>query len=97
MKGVGFSAAYTSDMSRAIQTAELILQVSENVEILVQKDIRLREWCLGSMEAENNAVFIKNISDWLGGVASLAELNGRTIFCYSKSYAECVYGYCSGS
>ncbi len=31
------------------------------------KDARLREWCLGSMEAENNAVFIKNVADWLGG------------------------------
>ena len=28
------------------------------------------------MEAENNAVFIKNVSDWLGG-ASFAELNQR--------------------
>ena len=30
----------------------------------------------GCMEAENNAVFIKNVSDWLGG-ASFAELNQR--------------------
>ncbi len=29
------------------------------------------------MEAENNAVFIRNVSDWLGGITSFAELNQR--------------------
>ena len=43
----------------------------------IEKDARLREWCLGCMEAENNAVFIKNVSDWLGGITSFAELNQR--------------------
>lgn len=76
LKEINFNAVYTSDMLRAVQTAELILHTSEN-NVSVQKDIRLREWCLGNMEAENNAVFIKSVSDWLGGVASLAELNGR--------------------
>lgn len=76
LKEINFNAVYTSDMLRTVQTAELILHTSEN-NVSVQKDIRLREWCLGNMEAENNAVFIKSVSDWLGGVASLAELNGR--------------------
>lgn len=42
----------------------------------IEKDVRLREWCLGCMEAESNAIFIKNVADWLGG-AAFAELNER--------------------
>ncbi len=76
MKGTIFQAAYASDMLRAGQTAELILSISGNSDIEVQKDMRLREWCLGSMEAEHNAVFIKAVSDWLV-VSSFAELNKR--------------------
>ena len=44
--------------------------------IPINKDARLREWCLGNMEAEKNAVFISSVADWLGG-ASFAELNER--------------------
>lgn len=76
LSGIDFDAAYTSDMLRAIQTAELILEAGGKNGVPIKKDARLREWCLGNMEAENNAVFIKNVSDWLGG-ASFAELNER--------------------
>lgn len=76
LNGVDFDAAYTSDMLRAVQTAELILDAGGKNGVPVKKDVRLREWCLGNMEAENNAVFIKNVADWLGG-ASFAELNER--------------------
>lgn len=77
LKGIVFSAAYTSDMLRAIQTAELILSTGGNDDIKIQKDVRLREWCLGSMDAERNSTFIQTVSDWLGGVTSFAELNKR--------------------
>lgn len=76
LNGVDFDAAYTSDMLRAVQTAELILEAGGKNGVPIKKDVRLREWCLGNMEAENNAVFIKNVADWLGG-ASFAELNER--------------------
>jgi len=68
LNGVDFDAAYTSDMLRAVQTAELILEAGEKSGVPVKKDVRLREWCLGNMEAENNAVFIENVADWLGGI-----------------------------
>jgi len=77
LKDIVFNAAYTSDMLRAEQTANLILSTSGNNEIIPQKDMRLREWCLGSMEAERNSTFIQTVSDWLGGVTSFAELNKR--------------------
>ena len=76
LSGVDFDTAYTSDMLRAVQTAELILEAGEKSGVPIKKDVRLREWCLGNMEAESNAVFIKNVADWLGG-ASFAELNER--------------------
>lgn len=77
LKDITFSAAYTSDMLRAEQTAKLILSTSGNCDIIPQKDVRLREWCLGSMDAEHNSVFIEAVSNWLGGVTSFAELNKR--------------------
>ncbi len=76
LNGITFNAAYTSDMIRAEQTAKLILSMSGNDNIEIQNDIRLREWCLGSMEAEHNSLFIQPVSDWLG-VSSFAELNKR--------------------
>lgn len=76
LKSIDFDAVYTSDMLRTIQTAELIMEAGEKKGMPIEKDARLREWCLGNMEAENNAVFIKKVVDWLGG-ASFAELNKR--------------------
>ena len=76
LKEIDFDAVYTSDMLRAVQTAELILKANGKNGVPVKKDVRLREWCLGSMEAENNAVFMKNTAGWLGG-ASFAEMNQR--------------------
>lgn len=76
LKDIDFYAVYTSDMLRAVQTAELVMRENKNPAIPIKKDSRLREWCLGSMEAENNTAFIKNVADWLGG-ASFAELNVR--------------------
>lgn len=77
LKGIDFDTVYTSDMLRAVQTAEMILEAGGKSGVMIEKDARLREWCLGSMEAENNAVFIKNVSSWLGGITSFAELNQR--------------------
>ena len=77
LKGIDFDAVYTSDMLRAVQTAEMILEAGGKSGVLIEKDARLREWCLGCMEAENNAIFIKNVSDWLGGAVSFTELNQR--------------------
>ncbi|WP_300785065.1 histidine phosphatase family protein [uncultured Acetatifactor sp.] len=77
LKGIGFDAVYASDMLRAVQTAELILEANGKEGVPIKKDVRLREWCLGSMEAENNAVFMRNVTGWLGGGTSFAELNQR--------------------
>lgn len=77
LSAISFSAAYTSDTKRAFQTAGLILEKCQQSEIKIYQDKRLREWCLGIMEAERNPVFIKRVSQWLGGVSSFLEMNRR--------------------
>lgn len=77
LSSVMFQAAYTSDTIRAFDTAKLVLEESGQPAIEIFRDFRLREWCLGSMEAEKNRVFIQNVSAWLGGVHSFTEMNKR--------------------
>lgn len=74
---VNFDFVYTSDMPRAIRTAELILSVQKSPVLQIKTDERLREWCLGSLEAEYNSIFTKRIAEWLGGLFSIEELNKR--------------------
>lgn len=77
LKEVHFDAVYTSDLPRAIQTAELILSALEKPVPQIQTDTRLREWCLGTLESEYNSVLIERMADWLGGISSFEELNKR--------------------
>lgn len=77
LSSVMFQAAYASDTIRAFDTAKLILEENGQPTIEIFQDFRLREWCLGVMEAEKNSVFIQNVSTWLGGVHSFPEMNKR--------------------
>ena len=76
LSSVVFQAAYTSDTYRAFHTARLMLEEHGHPDIPIHQDTRLREWCLGVMEAEQNTIFIKRVSEWLGGV-SFSEMNKR--------------------
>ena len=55
-----FQAAYTSDTIRAFDTAKLMLKENNQPTTEIYQDGRLREWCLGTMEAEKNKVFIEH-------------------------------------
>ena len=77
LRTINFHAVYTSDMPRAIQTAKWILSASGQSTMSIWQDTRLREWCLGNMEAEDNTTFVNNIAKWLGGISSFGELNRR--------------------
>lgn len=77
LSSVSFQAAYTSDTHRAFDTARLLLEESGQPNIEICQDARLREWCLGTMEAEKNKVFIDCVSNWLGGITSFSEMNRR--------------------
>jgi len=76
LSSVVFQAAYTSDTYRAFHTARLMLEEHGHPDIPIHQDARLREWCLGVMEAEQNTIFIKSVSEWLGGI-SFSEMNKR--------------------
>lgn len=83
---VNLDAVYTSDLPRAIQTAELILSVQKKPVPQIKTDERLREWCLGNLESEYNSNLIKNMANWLGGLSSIDELNMRL-----PDVAEAIY------
>ena len=77
LSSVEFQAAYTSDTRRAFDTAKLLLRESGQPITEICQDARLREWCLGTMEAEKNKVFMECVSGWLGGAVSFSEMNRR--------------------
>lgn len=76
LSSITFQAAYTSDTYWAFHTARLVLEENNQPDIPIHQETRLREWCLGIMEAEQNSIFIKSVSEWLGGV-SFSEMNKR--------------------
>ena len=76
LSSITFQAAYTSDTYRAFHTARLVLEENNQPDIPIHQETLLREWCLGIMEAEQNSIFIKSVSEWLGGV-SFSKMNKR--------------------
>ncbi len=77
LSSVVFQAAYTSDTIRAFDTAKLVLKENGGPTTKIYQDARLREWCLGTMEAEKNKAFMECVSGWLGGAVSFSEMNRR--------------------
>lgn len=77
LKDVHFSSAFSSDASRALQTGKTILTAQGQNELQVIPDKRLREWCLGRWEAENNKKFISSMMNELQIQNDFSELNFR--------------------
>ncbi len=77
LSSVVFQAAYTSDTIRAFDTAKLVLKENGEPTTEIYQDARLREWCLGTIEAEKNKAFMECVSGWLGGAVSFSEMNRR--------------------
>ena len=77
LKDVQFSAAFSSDTSRALQTGKNILTAQGRNDLQVITDKRLREWCLGRWEAENNHTFISSMMNELQIQNDFSELNFR--------------------
>lgn len=79
MKDVQFDAIYTSDLSRTVDTAELILKESEATDH--GKEIHLmpefREVFFGSFEGEYVDVYYKKLADHLG-YDSVPEMSDNT-------------------
>lgn len=77
LANVPLHAAYASDTMRAVQTARICLEAAGQGFCPIVEDARLREWCLGSMEAESNDVFARRVSEWIGPPNSLDDMNRR--------------------
>jgi broad specificity phosphatase PhoE len=50
LSGVHFGAVYSSDSGRARETAHLVLAEQSNQSLVLQEDMRLREYCFGPYE-----------------------------------------------
>ncbi|KAG1855114.1 histidine phosphatase superfamily [Suillus tomentosus] len=61
LKSVSFDKAFTSDLQRASETAERILQYHPGIELV--KDSALRERFMGEMQGKKGPVDMKGISD----------------------------------
>ncbi|KAG2049601.1 phosphoglycerate mutase-like protein [Suillus hirtellus] len=61
LKSVSFDKAFTSDLQRASETAERILQYHPGIELV--KDSALRERFMGEMQGKKGPVDMKEISD----------------------------------
>lgn len=66
LEGISFASVYSSDLQRAYQTAKIISKETNNIQI----DPRLREWCLGSLEAEPTPIFLNKILSELNDISS---------------------------
>lgn len=65
VEGVTFDAVYTSDSGRAIETAEIILETSEQ-DLPITKDKRLREYNFGSLEGMPNEEMQAEVAKEMG-------------------------------
>lgn len=85
LKNVEFEAVFTSDMRRAIHTAELILAKNLYVnKAKIEQDQRVREWCFGSMEGKSNSLLLDEIKNTIADV-SFAQMNY-----YLPQISECI-------
>lgn len=66
LSDVEFSAAYSSDSGRAMQTANIILEENENSDVILQSDSRLREFNYGTYEGELNGVLWNDVASSQG-------------------------------
>ncbi|MDH2879276.1 histidine phosphatase family protein [Bacillus cytotoxicus] len=69
LKDIKFSAAYSSDSGRSMQTANIILGENKKSDVSLQTDKRLREFNFGSYEGDLNRTM------W----ADIAERQGKTL------------------
>ena len=74
LSGIPFSAVYTSDSGRAVQTAKTIV-ASGDRDLPIYRDSRLREWCFGSWEGVSNREFMDMVFQNLPPDVSVSNLN----------------------
>ena len=77
LKDVVFQEVFSSDSSRAAETARLILSQGKREPRTARQDPRLREWCFGSLEALPMEQLTGAIFQGLGEELTMEQLNAR--------------------
>lgn len=89
LKDTAFTAAYSSDSGRAVQTARIILNENEaaaNMELKTDK--RLREFSFGSFEGDLNETVIRAVAERKGQTLEEFQRTGSTPKDYANRVAE---------
>lgn len=89
LKDTAFTAAYSSDSGRAVQTARIILNENEaatNMELKTDK--RLREFSFGSFEGDLNETVIRAVAKRKGQTLEEFQRTGSTPKDYANRVAE---------
>ncbi|MBM7587267.1 putative phosphoglycerate mutase [Bacillus pakistanensis] len=66
LKDIEFSASYSSDSGRSVQTATIILDENQKSDVTLQTDKRLREFNFGSYEGDLNHTMWTDIAESKG-------------------------------
>ncbi|GIO24152.1 histidine phosphatase family protein [Oceanobacillus sp. J11TS1] len=66
LKDIEFTAAYSSDSGRSVQTSNIILDENKKSDVTLQTDKRLREFNFGSYEGELNHTMWTDIAESQG-------------------------------
>lgn len=79
LKDVKFTAAYSSDSGRAIQTAKIVLEKSGQSDLNLTTDSNLREFGFGSYEGDYNHVMWGEVAAYHGTTLEQFQNAGLTI------------------
>ena len=84
---VDFTAAFSSDSGRAVQTLDLLLAARTEARLVggeqpgaslpIVHDVRLREWCYGDLEGEPGKLLHATLTEGFGEELSFEEHNRR--------------------
>lgn len=88
MKDIAFSAAYSSDSGRAMQTANIILAKNTESRVQLKTDWRLREFNFGSYEGDLNHTMWSDIAASKGKTLEEWMADGFTPEAFANAVAE---------
>lgn len=88
LQDIKFSAAYSSDSGRSVQSANIILDENKKSNVSLQTDKRLREFNFGSYEGDLNHTMWTDIADSQGKTIDQWMAEGISPKGFANSVAE---------
>ncbi|WP_391559668.1 histidine phosphatase family protein [Robertmurraya sp.] len=88
LQDIEFSAAYSSDSGRSVQSANIILDENKKSDLSLQTDKRLREFNFGSYEGDLNHTMWTDIADSQGKTLDQWMAEGISPKDFANSVAE---------